>query len=280
MSLPQLLLVDDSEAVLAFERAALAGHFAVATATDGREALRKMGQLRPAAVLLDLSMPHMDGDEVLARMQANAELRRIPVVIVSSERQRAEACLKAGAKAFLPKPIRAKDLLPLVSRVLEEARSAERAGNLAALFVVAGSIELGIPLASVETVIHQVATRARGQGPRWLAESVEIHGTALCVLDLPLRLGVEHSVPLDQRKLVVLTDGAVRLAVSVDHVRDPVELPASDLTPPDRAPGHEALRAALVAFASTPQGSLPIVRPHALLPPELLRGLPALVGAP
>ncbi len=42
MSLPHLLLVDDSEAVLAFQKAALSGHYAVSTALNGREALAKV----------------------------------------------------------------------------------------------------------------------------------------------------------------------------------------------------------------------------------------------
>ncbi|HYZ90574.1 MAG TPA: response regulator, partial [Myxococcales bacterium] len=122
MSLSHLLLVDDSEAVLAFEKAALSGHYQVSTAANGREALVKLLELKPAAVLLDLSMPEMDGDEVLARMRADPQLTRIPVIIVSSEKQRAEACLRAGARAFLAKPVRAQDLLPLVDRVLAECR--------------------------------------------------------------------------------------------------------------------------------------------------------------
>ncbi|HYV67858.1 MAG TPA: response regulator, partial [Myxococcales bacterium] len=73
MSLPHLLLVDDSESVLAFEKAALAGHYLFSTALNGREALTKVAQLKPAAVLLDLSMPEMDGDEVLAQMQRDPQ---------------------------------------------------------------------------------------------------------------------------------------------------------------------------------------------------------------
>src|SRR6185436_7805594 len=88
VSLPHLLLVDDSEAILAFERAALSSHYAVSTALNGAEALEKVRQIRPAAVLLDLSMPEMDGDEVLRRMKADRELSYIPVVVVSSEKHR------------------------------------------------------------------------------------------------------------------------------------------------------------------------------------------------
>ena len=271
MSLPHLLLVDDSEAVLAFERAALSGHYALTTATNGREALQKLELLRPAAVLLDLSMPLMDGDEVLAAMQRDPALRAIPVIIVSSERRRAEACLRAGAKAFLPKPVRAKELLPLVSRVLDEVRQGERAGNLAVLFVGVGPLEVGVPLAAVDTVLHMVATRPLPLGPPYLGELVELHGQPVCILDLAARLGVPHSAPLDERKLVVVTHQGVRLALAVDRVRDPEEIAALDLTPAELVGGRDQglLREALIAVASTPRGRLPGIEPHALLPHDV-----------
>ena len=275
MSLPHLLLVDDSEAVLAFERAALSRHYAVSTATNGREALAKVQQLLPAAVLLDLSMPEMDGDEVLARLQQNPALRDIPVIIVSSEKGRAEACLEAGAKAFLAKPIRAQDLLPLVERVLEQARVAARAGNLAALFVTAGTIEVGLPLARVLTVMHQAATRPLPLGPSYLCELLVLHGDPVAVLDLPRRLGVEHTEAVLDRKLVVIEDRGVRLAICVDAVRDPEEIPAADLLRPEQLGGsqHGPMQEALVAVARTSRGPLPIIDPRALLSRDLLRKL-------
>ena len=273
MSLPHLLLVDDSEAVLAFERAALSRHYAVSTATNGREALDKVRQLLPAAVLLDLSMPEMDGDEVLAQLQRSPSLRQIPVIIVSSEKGRAEALLIAGAKAFLPKPIRAQDLLPLVERVLEQAQAAARAGNLAALFVSAGDIEVGLPLAGVRSVMHQTATRPLPLGPSYLCELIELHGEPVAVLDLPRRLGVQHSLPLLERKLVVVEDDGVLLALCVDAVRDPEEIAATDLIRKDRLGGseHGPLQGALLAVAQTPRGARPIIDPRALLSRDLLR---------
>ncbi len=273
MSLPHLLLVDDSEAVLAFERAALSGHYALSSAVNGRDALDKVSALKPAAVLLDLSMPEMDGDEVLAAMQRDPVLQRIPVIIVSSERRRAEACLRAGAKAFLPKPVRARELLPAVSRVLAEVRRLERAGDLPALFVGAGSLELGLPLALVETVLHMLLTRAR-RGPAPIGGELELHGSLVPVIDLAARLGVEHALPLEERRLVVLREGALRFALAVDWVRDPVEVPAGDLLPslpPEQQ--HAILRAGLIATAGTPRGPVPIVHPRALLGEEAARAL-------
>lgn len=277
MSLPHLLLVDDSEAVLAFEKAALSGHYAISTAVNGREALAKAEQVGPAAILLDLSMPEMDGDEVLARLQDAPELRHIPVIIISSEKLRAEACMRNGAKAFLPKPVRAQELLPLVERVLQDARAAARAGNIAVLFVSVGSIELGLPLESVRNVLHQTATRPLPLGPAYLSQMFELHGEPVAVLDLARRLGVEHAQPVLDRKLVVVQREGARLALCVDDVRDPEELAAGDLTPPGRLGGskHGMLREALLGVAKTARGALPLIDPRALLSRELLRKLAA-----
>jgi CheY-like chemotaxis protein len=275
VSLPHLLLVDDSEAVLAFEKAALSGHYAISTAMNGREAMAKAEQIVPAAILLDLSMPEMDGDEVLARLQDDPELRRIPVIIISSEKPRAEACLRNGAKAFLPKPIRAQELLPLVGRVLESARAEARAGNLAALFVSVGSVELGLPLESVCNVLHQSAMKPLPLGPSYLSQMFELHGEPVAVLDLARRLGVEHVQPVVERKLVVVQPDGVRLALCVDDVRDPEELAAGDVTPKEKLGGseHGHLKEALLGVAKTSRGSLPLIDPRALVSRQLLRTL-------
>src|SRR5678815_5236532 len=105
MSLPHLLLVDDSQAVLAYEHAALSALYSLSTAQNGVEALEKARALPLDGILLDLSMPEMNGDEVLAALKADRRLSGVPVIVISSEHNRAEACLKAGAAAYLRKPI-------------------------------------------------------------------------------------------------------------------------------------------------------------------------------
>jgi CheY-like chemotaxis protein len=275
VSLSHLLLVDDSEAILAFETAALSGYYQVSTAANGREALLKLAQLKPAAVLLDLSMPEMDGDEVLARMRADPQLARIPVIIVSSEKQRAEACLAAGARAFLGKPVRAQDLLPLVERVLAECTREERAGSLTALFIDAAGIQLGFPLDEVVSVLHQARTRRLPLGPSYLCELLDVHGEAVLVLDVPRRFGREHRALIEERKLVLVQAGEHRLALCVDDVHDPEELPREHVLPPSALPGAQdgLLAKALVAVARTSRGIVPVVDPRALASAKLLREL-------
>ncbi len=254
----------------------------VSTALTGREALAKIPQIDPAAILLDLSMPEMDGDEVLARLQDDPHLRRIPVIIVSSEKQRAEWCLRSGAKAFLAKPIRAQELLPLVARVLEQAREEARAGSQAILFVSVGSIELGLPLDCVRTVLHQTATQPLALGPSYLSEMLILHGEAVAVLDLARRLGVQHVMPVLERKLVVVEREGARLALCVDDVRDPEELSAEDVTPREKLGGaeHGHLRDALLGIARTSRGPLPLIDPRALVSREMLKKLAAGLRAP
>lgn len=270
LSLPHLLLVDDSEAVLALESAALAGRYVLSTASDGREALAKAQQLKPDGILLDLSMPHMRGDEVLRRMGASAELSRIPVVVVSSETERAPECLRLGAKAFLPKPVRAKELVALIDRVLDEARREAESGSMAVLFVSVGSLELGIPIGCVKSVLHQMATLPLPIGPSYLCEIAELHGEPVLVLDLARRLGISHREAVQDRKLVVVEVDGLALALCVDGVRDPEEVPASALVRRERLQ-HGPV--ALMGVARTQHGPVSLVEPAALVSPKLLRDL-------
>ncbi len=81
---------------------------------DGVEALaflRRQGKYadspRPDIVLLDLNMPRVDGRQVLVEMKHDPDLKEIPVVALttSSAQKDVEACYKAGANAYITKPV-------------------------------------------------------------------------------------------------------------------------------------------------------------------------------
>lgn len=106
-----ILLVDDDRASLDLMTAYLsASPVRVLHARDGFEALAFARTAAPAAVVLDIRLPRMDGWEVLARLKADPATRSIPVVVASiiDERQRG---LQLGAAAYLLKPVRRDDLL-------------------------------------------------------------------------------------------------------------------------------------------------------------------------
>ena len=73
---------------------------------NGFAALAAIGEDPPDLVLLDIEMPGLDGIEVLERLKADAELRHVPVIMISGVDDNASVvrCIEAGAEDFLPKP--------------------------------------------------------------------------------------------------------------------------------------------------------------------------------
>lgn len=104
--------------------------FQVVHAMNGKEGLEKLAENPDVEViLLDINMPQMNGLEFLGKVQAENQLRDIPVVIVSTEGKEEDIIrgLKAGAKAYIKKPFQAPDLLQVIEKVREVARLAREA---------------------------------------------------------------------------------------------------------------------------------------------------------
>lgn len=271
MAQSHVLVIDDSEAILAFTRAVLSSAYAVSTARNGREGLDLCKRLEPDLVLLDLSMPELDGEGVLERLKADAELATIPVIIISSEESRAQACVGRGAAACLIKPVRAEELLGLVARTLDAAHAKASQGSLAVLPLRIGTMNLAIPLGDVRHVLLQPATQPLPGGPSYLAAFFELFGESVCVLDLAARFGVEHTKPVIDRMLVVVEYDRVKLALCVDCVHDPEAVLPTDIQ--SVVPNAGDLAGALRAVVKTTHGAMPVLHPLALLSRGLVRSL-------
>lgn len=116
-----ILVVDDAKPVRDLAKRALAPFDAVVTeATNGFNALFAMEQAMPDLILLDVSMPIMDGVELLTLMRSKPELQRIPVVMLTSPADhRIRPTLDAlGIAAALIKPVQPAGLLTAVQQVL------------------------------------------------------------------------------------------------------------------------------------------------------------------
>lgn len=114
MNAYKVLIVDDSKTDLAHLEQILTGEgCAVVTATNGREALRKAQTERPDIIFMDIVMDDMDGFEAARRLTRDASTSNIPVIFVSSKRQRADRvwALMQGAKDFISKPYEASDII-------------------------------------------------------------------------------------------------------------------------------------------------------------------------
>lgn len=119
----EVLLVEDNPADVRLTREAFAGASIpnqLRIATDGLEALailRREGEhrtaVRPDLILLDLNLPKKDGRVVLAEIKADPQLRRIPVVVLSTSRAEADIqhAYDLQANAYVPKPLLFQDFL-------------------------------------------------------------------------------------------------------------------------------------------------------------------------
>jgi len=112
-----ILVIDDDATARELIATYLAGEgFAVETAASGVDGLKKVRELRPAAVTLDIMMPDVDGWTVLAAMKGDPALAEIPVVIVTIvDEQRRGIAL--GAAGYLTKPIDRERLIGIVSQL-------------------------------------------------------------------------------------------------------------------------------------------------------------------
>ena len=74
---------------------------------------------RPAIMLLDLNMPGTDGYEVLRQIKLDADLKSIPVIVLttSSDERDIEVCYRSGANSFVTKPVEVDGLFKAVQRL-------------------------------------------------------------------------------------------------------------------------------------------------------------------
>lgn len=99
------------------------------TATSGRDGIELVRRERPDIVLLDLTMPEMDGFETLRELRRGAGTREVPVVAVTAHAMVGdrEAILAQGFDGYVPKPIAVEQLVEEMSRHLGDgARPAPR----------------------------------------------------------------------------------------------------------------------------------------------------------
>lgn len=115
-----ILIADDYEDNLELLRLLLgAADYQVKEARNGAECLSLARQQRPDLIMVDLSMPVMDGWEVFRELRADKRTASVPCVAVTAhgdtDRNRA---LQAGFNAYLSKPFRGVELLETVARLL------------------------------------------------------------------------------------------------------------------------------------------------------------------
>ncbi|HEV2845986.1 MAG TPA: response regulator [Thermoanaerobaculia bacterium] len=101
--------------------------FRVATAADGLEAIEKAFELRPDVILMDLSLPGIDGWEATRRLKADERTSRIPIIALTAHALASahEKAREVGCNAVVTKPCLPRDLEQEVRRQLDARANQE-----------------------------------------------------------------------------------------------------------------------------------------------------------
>jgi PAS domain S-box-containing protein len=117
-----ILLAEDNEAnIFTISTYLETKGYRVIVARNGREAIKRTGEERPALIVMDIQMPEMDGLEAVRRLRADgfAEIPIIALTALAMTGDR-ERCLAAGVNEYLTKPVSLKRLVRLIAAKLEE----------------------------------------------------------------------------------------------------------------------------------------------------------------
>jgi CheY-like chemotaxis protein len=121
---PLVLVVDDLEDNRELYAAYLEFlGYRVAMAADGIEALAKVSELRPDAVLMDLSLPGVDGWEVTRRLKRDESTKEIPVIGLSGHTLYAADAKRSGCDAFMAKPCLPETVAEEIRRALNKTKT-------------------------------------------------------------------------------------------------------------------------------------------------------------
>jgi CheY-like chemotaxis protein/two-component sensor histidine kinase len=121
-----VLVVDDSPSVRRVVSNMLkANGWEVQTARDGVEALDVVAKDTPAAVLLDIEMPRMDGYELMATLRSQPQYRNLPLVVLTSRAatKHQQRALQLGADAYVVKPYQDEELLRTIDGLVARQAS-------------------------------------------------------------------------------------------------------------------------------------------------------------
>jgi len=187
----RILIVDDSEEDLAECRTFLSDEgFETSCARDGLACLQCAVEEAPDLILLDVTMPGMDGITTCAHLKKNAETADIPVLVVSAEHdeERIVAALDAGAQDYVTRPINKRILATRVRSALRTKQDQDEK-KLLRLKLQAGNRELEEINARFEKLSLEDALTAIGNRRAMELALESLHAAAV-------RFGRSYSVVL------------------------------------------------------------------------------------
>ncbi|MEC4675596.1 MAG: response regulator [Nitrospirota bacterium] len=119
----KILVVDDNQDNLDLVVKVLRSrNYQTIEATDGEEALKKAISESPDLILMDISIPGLDGYEVTRRLKSRVEFRDVPIIALTAHVMKGdrEKALSAGCEGYIAKPFSIHELPGQVERYLNE----------------------------------------------------------------------------------------------------------------------------------------------------------------
>lgn len=115
----KILLIDDEQDFVKMIQARFeASGFEVITASDGEIGLQQWEQGNPDLIVLDITMPNMDGYTFLYESKQNKNLKKIPIVILTAREGMKDLFALEGAPDYFVKPVDTRKLLAKVDALL------------------------------------------------------------------------------------------------------------------------------------------------------------------
>ena len=114
MTIQKILVIDDSKTELHFMNDLLGKRgYAVRTAENGDEAMKRLGEERPDLILMDVVMPGQNGFQLTRAITRDARYTGIPVILCTSKNQETDKVwgMRQGARDYIVKPVDADELI-------------------------------------------------------------------------------------------------------------------------------------------------------------------------
>ena len=231
VDLPLVLVVEDNPDMNRFVCSSLSSEFRVASAFDGRQALARLGHLKPDLIVTDFMMPHMSGEELVHVLRTKPEFVDIPVLVLTArdDIELRVRVLSAGVQDWLTKPFTVWELVArarnLVSarraRVILRAELATREFDVGELAeqLAERKRRLESLLESLSQALEHAEVASRFKTSLLRLVSHELR-TPLGALQLQLeRLSGEHRGPLNEAQQQLI----VRMRRSLSRLTDMIQ---------------------------------------------------------
>ena len=118
MTIRKILLVDDSKTELHYLSDLLGKRgYAVRTAENGEEAMRRLDEEKPDLILMDVVMPGQNGFQLTRAITRDKRFADVPVIMCTSKNQETDRVwgMRQGARDYIVKPVNAADLMSKIS---------------------------------------------------------------------------------------------------------------------------------------------------------------------